>query len=522
MADKTVKVLSIRQHLMLGVISNYLSQIITIGIGIVLTPVVLRYLGTTNYGLWLLIGSLVSYGSLLEFGIMGATVKYVAEFAARGEREQLQRLVATSFWLYLGLALLAMVLTCIIALIAPQMFVISEEQQITATNLVLLTGITFSLGLPMLTGLAVMRGLQRFDLISILTVTGTLLSATTTVVALVIGGGVIGMATSTVVVTLLMYIPTIWNLRRLAPDLRFAWQAVDREMIRKLCTYSAPLFVFELAGRLDTRTDELVISAFLPVRFVTPYGLARRLSEAPQLLTSQFLKVVLPLASALHAEDDQVRLRMLYFIGTRLTLALFIPIGAILIVLAGPILTLWVGEVYASYDSLVTILVVASLIGMSEWTATSILQGMARHQILAISAVVTALLNLILSIVLVRFYGLIGVALGTLIPYAVECLFFVTPYTMRVIGVSVRDVLGAIVLPAIGPAIPMVLILVALRITFAPMSLVAVGCIAIVTILIYTVGYLLLNYWTIERKIFLDLTKSMMYSVGAKFRHLTN
>src|SRR5262249_50375839 len=161
-------------------------------------------------------------------------------------------------------------------------------------------------------------------------------------------------------------------------------------------------------------TDEIVIGAFFPVSAVTPYAIARKLSEIAQMMTDQFLRVLVPLASELRADNDQIRLRSVYLTGTRLTLAIFLPFGCTLVILARPILTLWVGADYADYAHLVTILVVASLIDTSQWPGGSVLQGMARHRPLAIISVGTGVTNLALSIVLVRNLGLTGVALGTL------------------------------------------------------------------------------------------------------------
>src|SRR4029450_674186 len=153
-----------------------------------------------------------------------------------------------------------------------------------------------------------------------------------------------------------------------------------------------------------------------------------RLSEVGQILTDQFMKVLAPLAAELHAEDDRFRLRTLYVISSRLTLAIFLPIACALVVLTRPILTVWVGEAYASYSYIVEILTLASLIETSQWPAMSVLQGMGRPRPLAIMWVAAAVANLGLSVTLVHVFGLAGVALGTLFATTMVCLAFAPPY----------------------------------------------------------------------------------------------
>src|SRR6187549_4061724 len=89
----------IRSRALRNTASNYIGKVLTLGIFFFLTPFILHQLGPTTYGLWILIGSVVGYGALLDFGIASAVTKYVAEYRARGEVANAQSLVATTLWL---------------------------------------------------------------------------------------------------------------------------------------------------------------------------------------------------------------------------------------------------------------------------------------------------------------------------------------------------------------------------------------------------------------------------------------
>src|SRR5262249_16133486 len=89
----------IRRHVVCSTVSNYGAKLITLGIWFFLTPFILHQLGPTGYGIWILVGSVVAYGALLNFGMTGAIVKYIAEHRAKGESEQAQSLVATALCL---------------------------------------------------------------------------------------------------------------------------------------------------------------------------------------------------------------------------------------------------------------------------------------------------------------------------------------------------------------------------------------------------------------------------------------
>ncbi len=518
MVTDTTKGARLRRRLARNTATNYIARVIMLGASFLLTPFILRELGTTTYGLWLLVGSVAGYSSLLDFGIAQSVVKYVAEYRAKGEMETARHLVATALWLYSLLGLVAVALGLFIAPLFPSLFGVPPEQQATAVTLVRLAGLAAGLAIPCTITTSVLRGLQRFDVVNVISVVGTLGTLAGTVAVLWLGGGVVGIVLVNIVLTIITQIPTVWYIRRTWPELHLGWRGARRAYVRTIVEYSSSFFVMNIAGRLETKTDEIVIGAFMSVGAVTPYALARRLSEITQILTDQFLKVLLPLASELHAEDDWGRLRLLYTTSSRLTLAIFLAIGCPVMMLAPALLTVWVGAEQAPYAYLVVILTLASLLSVSQWPAATILQGMARHRLPALTALGAGLLNLALSIVLLARFGLVGVAVGTLIPTALESIGFVLPYALRTLGISVKELLQTVVLPALLPVGPTLIVLALLPQALDLRSLLAVLVAAALGALTYVVGYLLLGTSRLERHTYRDVAHSAYHLVAARLR----
>jgi len=505
----------IRHRVLQSTAFNFVGKFIALGAGFLLTPFILRQLDAGHYGLWVLVGSVVAYGSLLDLGIAGAVVKYIAEHRARGEDERAHNVVATALSLYCFLGLIAVALSAIFAPIFLNLFDVLPDQRAMATALVLLSGITVGISIPCTLTMAVLRGLQRFDLVNLISSTGALLSLAAVVVVLLLGGGVVSIVAVNIPVILATQVVSVGIIRRIAPELRFGWRGAKRSLVRPILSFSSSLFVIDMATRLQTKTDEIVIGVFLPVSSITPYSLARRLSEIAQILTDQFMKVLLPLASELHAENDRTRLRSLYVTGTRLTLAFFLPVGCTLIILARPILTVWVGAAYADYAHLVTILTLASLIDTSQWPAGSILQGIAKHRPLAVMATCAGIANLALSIALIHPLGLTGVALGTLIPTTVVCLGFALPYSVKVIGVTKTQVIKEIFLPVLLPAIPTAIWLYVLQHAIEPSSPFLIIVVAGTGLLVYLVGYLKWGASEVERQTCRSAVLTTIHFAGA-------
>lgn len=505
----------IQQRVVRNTLSNLVGKFITLGLGFLLTPFILNRLGAVQYGLWALIGSFVAYGSILDLGIAGAVVKYVAEHRAKEENEQAHYLVATALSLYTLLGLVGVALSVILAPFLTNILKVPVEEHTTAFFLFLISGITVGVSVPCTLTVAILRGLQRFDYVNIVSTLGTLISLVAMISVLLLGGGVIGMVASNIPVILLMQWISILLIHRAAPELKVGWRGARISLVKKILSYSASLFVMDIAGRLQNQTDEIVISAFLPIILVTPYSLARRLSELPHILTDQFMKVLLPLASELDAGNDRSRLQLLYLLSTKLTMVSFMPIAIPLIILSPSILTVWVGQEYARYAPLIVILTVASLVVTSQWPAGAILQGMGKQKFLAYTSAGSGIVNLILSIVFIRPFGIMGVALGTLVPTAIECIFFVFPYTMNVMNISLVTIIKKSFLPAIIPTIPMaafIFLLTRVTIVSTWFSLILIPGIGLI---LYLLIYFKWGAGNIERTILKDIVHAIVRFINA-------
>jgi O-antigen/teichoic acid export membrane protein len=231
---------------------------------------------------------------------------------------------------------------------------------------------------------------------------------------------------------------------------------------------------------------------------VTPFALAQRLAESVFLLANQFLKVLLPVAAGFDPARDAARLRSLFLTGTRLGLVLALPVALIVGILAPALLTAWVGREYAEHAPLVAILAAAFVVDAVTWPAGSVLVGIGRQRPLAWMAAANGAGNVVLSIALVKPFGLTGVAIGTLVPNVCEGLLLAVPYAMRTIGVTARQLLRTSLLPHLVPSAVVAASLMLARVTVDPAALALAG-VALAAAAVYPLLYLALGGATTER-----------------------
>src|SRR4029450_11781932 len=89
-----------RPSLGLSVVSNWLAFVLTAAVGFVLAPYMVSRLGDSQYGLWVLVSSLVGYLGLLDLGVRGAVTRYVARHHGAGDDTAASRIVSTALFLF--------------------------------------------------------------------------------------------------------------------------------------------------------------------------------------------------------------------------------------------------------------------------------------------------------------------------------------------------------------------------------------------------------------------------------------
>ena len=92
-----------------GTVTKYGLLAVNIGVGVWLMPFSVHHLGKTDYGLWMMVASMTAYFQLLDLGYGNGLVRHITEADARGDEEEVNRVVSTFVVVYSIIGLLALV-----------------------------------------------------------------------------------------------------------------------------------------------------------------------------------------------------------------------------------------------------------------------------------------------------------------------------------------------------------------------------------------------------------------------------
>ncbi len=443
--------------------SSWFSLGLNILIGIFLSPFILHRLGDAAFGIWVLIFSLTGYYGIFDFGIRSSIVRYVSKYTATHDINEVSRLISTSMFTYTCVAALSMLITVVGYFYVDRMFHIAPGFQSTARWLFLLVGGSVALGFPLGVFGGMLEGLQQFYVLNLTNVVSSVLRVVLIVFFLNRGYGLLTVALITVGLPLVASVVRGVIALRALP-ITFSWMYVDRETFRHMANYSSITFMIMVAGRLRFKTDAVVIGTFMSSAAITYFYAGSRLVDYAGDVVGSLAQIFVPMSSQSDAAGNIDRLRKIFVVGNRACAFTMLPITAVFVILGKSIIEVWVGNKYVAqaYPVLLTLIFPYTLM-LAQSTSGRLLFGISKHGKLAVVTLIEGSANLILSILLVRPYGIIGDALGTAIPLLGTYILFMPFHLCSRLGIRVSTFLReAYVLP-LTLSMPMVATLLLMR-----------------------------------------------------------
>ncbi len=436
-----------------NVVTRYLSVAAEMLIGLVTLPFNLHHLGADAYGLWMLTAGVTIHFSILDLGYGGAMVKFIAQYRAWRDSQALNEIASTLFFLFAAFGLLAYLVAVGLAFNLEHVFRINHAQAAIGKWILLIIGINVAMNFPFSVYGGVTSGFQRYDINNMVAIVSNLLVGAVNIAVVLMGYGLITLVAATSLVRFATYFVYRRSAFKVYPALQIRPSLFRRGRLREVTGFSIYSSVIDWANKLNYELDEVVIGIFMGAAPVAAWAVADRIVSGAQRLTNQGNAVLFPFVVDADATQQVGRLQQVLIEGTRLSLGTVLPIAVVLIVLAHPLVEAWVGVRMIVAAPVIQILAVAVALRVGNATSTTLLKGAGQVRRVAMVNIITGLVNLALSAALVMRYGLVGVALGTLVPVAIASIFVLFPDACRRVELPVAEAYRRSVWPALWPAV---------------------------------------------------------------------
>lgn len=405
---------------------NYLRQIkgaamykvVAVAATFIAIPLMIGYLGQEQFGVWSTLLTVMSWIVFFDLGVGNGLRNKVAETLAKNEKHEASNYIASGYTLIGLIALAAWTLVTAGAFFVPWQIVFNTQSILESTLRETIQIAAFFIVLNFWIGLitALLGAIQKTSLVALGQLISNVLvlafvfalakttSASISYLALVYG---LSLVLANVSLTLWFY--------RTYPELR-PRPYLDKEHVRPLLSVGLQFFTIQLAVLVIFTTDKMLITQLFGPEYVTQYEVVFKLFS---VITFAHGMIAMPLWSAytdaFHRGDlvwikNMLRKQLVLFVG--ILLAAFL-----LAVSAESIIKLWIGpDLKVSSDLIIAL---AFFVAVSTWNNifAMIVNGIGKIKLQLYTAVIAMVVNIPLSIILVKQYGLglSGIVAGTIL-----------------------------------------------------------------------------------------------------------
>ena len=401
-------------QLKIGVVLNYLLIIFNTLVGLVYTPYMLRMMGQSEYGLYALVASVISYLTILDLGLGNAVIRYTAKFRAENKIQEQYEMFGMFFILYLAIGIIALfsgsALYFNVDLIFGSTMTIAEleKARIMMIMLVFNLAITF----PMSIFGSIITAYERFVFPRVVTIIRITLNTVVMVVLLKMGYRAIAMViVQTVFNILTLCLNYVYCRKKLHVKIYFG--KFNWSLLKEIAIYSFWIFLNVIMDKVYWSTGQFVLGAMVGTIAVSVFAVAIQLQHLYMQFSSAISSIFLPKVTALVASAGSDKEISDLFIRTgRIQFIVMAFILSGFIVLGKQFILLWAGAEYVDAYVICILFFVSLLIPLIQNLGITILQARNQMKFRSLSYIVIAICALLLQIMLAKKWSGIGCAIA--------------------------------------------------------------------------------------------------------------
>lgn len=402
---------------------NLTVQTVLIIASIITVPLLIRTLGLEQYGFLILINTFIGYVLILGNGVTSALIKYAATSLSKAKTTMLSAYFSTAFIanVFLGICggiILFMGGRLFIEQSAPSLFQITDS---VLPSLFFSAIYVFFFFLGNICW-AIPQAQQKFEWSMIKDLLIGLVVSIGSVAIAYFGGGVVQILFFYSVISIVFFILFLVISRGIS---LFSIQSITKEARSHIFSFSSARFVTDVNGQILFQSDKTVLTAKNGLESLSYYAIPVQLVQRATFFIMNIVPAVFPLFAHLQGTRQDILRRSIGKI-TKGVHIVVMPIYLFLIVYAQPILSIWIGEDFASRATLpLQVLSAAYLLSAFSAIPATLLEAIGQPKVPAIFSTLMAITQVILLLILIPRFALFGAALSLFITFSIWVPMFI-------------------------------------------------------------------------------------------------
>ena len=394
-----------------GVILSYVNMGLQTLIGFIYIPMLLAFLSKEQYGLYQLVGSMIAYIAVMDFGLANTTIRYYSLYLAQKDVQKQENLLATMLRLYMGIAgaIIGVGVVLLYVLLPFYTQTLTAADLITAKYVYWIMLFNLAIVIPGNIFLAIIQSHEKFIFLRCAGLLNIVLQPCLVFAVLHFRASIVALVIVQTVCNLSLFMAnayySIFKLKA-----RFHLHKWEGKFVREILFFSFFIFLNAIMDQVYWKTGQLILGAVIGTAVVAVYSVTVQLCMSFMGFSANISGVFLPKLSALAAQEDMREINAIFLKVGRLQFYIVMLIFWGFVLFGRQFLHLWVGDSFMPAYTYAVILMAALIIPLVQNTGILILQAKNKHAFRAVVFVIIALLNVCISIPLAKEYGALACA----------------------------------------------------------------------------------------------------------------
>lgn len=399
-----------------GVVLNYIVIILNTVVGLLYTPYMLRMMGQSEYGLYSLVASVIAYLTVLDLGFGNAIVRYTAKFRAEKKTEEQYEMFGMFFLLYLVIGIIAfgigLGLYFNVGTLFGDTMTAVELDRARIMMLLLVANLAFTF--PMSIWGSIIQAYEDFVFQKSLNIFRIILNTAVMICLLHFGYKAVAMVVvQTIFNVLTLVLNFIYCRRKLNIHIYFRFKHFHWGFLKEVALYSFWIFLNAIMDRVYWSTGQFVLGAMVGTAAVAVFAIAIQLEGMYMQFSTAISSVFLPKVTAMVATNRSRKEISDLFIRTgRMQYIVLAYILSGFIIFGRQFIELWAGAGYTDAYIISLLFFIPLTVPLIQNLGITILQARNEMKFRSVLYIIIALVSLAMQIVLTRFFGGIGCAMG--------------------------------------------------------------------------------------------------------------
>lgn len=399
----------------IGIVISYINIILHAVIGFIYVPLLLHYIGKSEYGLYQLIGSFIAYFSIMDFGLTAAVVRFYAKYKAVNDKIGMENILAVAARGYGIIAVILLVVGVICYINFDIIFSASmtDAELATAKTLFLLLLFNIVITLTTMMFRAVINANEKFLFLKGTETLQMLLQPVLVVLVLNQYPSTVTVAAVQTFLNICLIIARCYYcFAKLKIKIKFHY--LNKQLLSDIKKLASSVFVVVLIDQVFFKTNQIILGIVGGTSAVAVYSISSLIYMNYMALSTAISGVYLPHVTEIVAKNEPVKkLSDLFIKIGRYQYYLLALVASGFVIFGKDFISILAGEDFKEAYCITLLIIIPFTIDLIQNIGLSIMQAQNRYDFRAKVYFVMGIFNLCIAIPLAKLYGGIGCAFAT-------------------------------------------------------------------------------------------------------------